>query len=130
MQMKSLLLATLFLAVTVTSSYAQKKWDELTDDQKIEKLKAFRADNQKYLKNTLGMSETQLKDIDAVNLCYLATLDRIERYSKDGAKKDEYAEGVTAARSAQLDAIMGADKHKQFAEYVQAKLEKAQKKNK
>ena len=126
--MKKAILTLLIIAAAFSSVQAQKKWDELTDDQKIEKLKAFRADNQKYLKNELGMTATQLDDIDNVNICYLATLDRIERYSKDGAKKDQYAEAVSAARSAQLDAIMGADKHKQFAEYVQAKLDKAQKK--
>lgn len=126
--MKKAILTLLVCAFALTSVQAQKKWDELTDEQKTEKLKAFRADNQKYLKTELGMSETQLKDIDNVNICYLSTLDRIERYSKDGAKKDEYAEAVTAARSAQLDAIMGSEKHKKFAEYVQAKLDKAQKK--
>jgi hypothetical protein len=125
--MKAILLATIFFFAACNAAQAQKKWDELTDDQKIEKLKSFRSDNQKYLKNTLAMDDTQLKDIDNVNICYLATLDRIDRYSKDGAKKDEYAEAVSAARWAQLDAIMGADKHKQFAEYIQAKLDKAQK---
>jgi hypothetical protein len=126
--MKKAILTLLICVAAFSSVNAQKKWDELTDDQKIEKLKAFRADNQKYLKNELGMTPTQLEDIDNVNICYLATLDRIDRYSKDEAKKDEYAQAVTAARSAQLDAIMGADKHKKFAEYVQAKLDKAQKK--
>ena len=123
--MKKAILTLLICAAAFSSVQAQKKWDELTDDQKIEKLKAFRADNQKYLKTELGMTPTQLDDIDNVNICYLATLDRIERYSKDGAKKDEYAEAVTAARSAQLDAIMGADKHEQYSKYLKDKLEKA-----
>ena len=121
--MKNLILL-LAISLLAISSQAQK-WSELNDEQKKMKLKEFRADNQKYLKSTLGMTQTQLDDIDNVNICYLSTLDRINRYVKDDAKKDEYAEAVSNARWAQLDAIMGAEKHQQYAEYVKAKLTSA-----
>jgi hypothetical protein len=113
--------------MALTAAHAQK-WNELTDEQKQMKLKEFRADNQKYLKTKLGMTQQQLDDIDNVNHCYLSTLDRINRYAKDDASKEKLADAVSEARWVQLDAIMGADKHKQFAEYVKGKIEKAKSK--
>jgi hypothetical protein len=120
--MKKVILSILVVIVALTTANAQK-WDELTKEQKVMKAKEFRADNQKYLKNTLGMTETQLSDIDNVNICYLSTLDRINRYAKDDATKDKLADAVTEARWIQLDAIMGADKHKQYSEYIKAKIQ-------
>ena len=89
------------------------------------KAQEFRDDNQNYLKNTLKLTDDQLSDIDNVNLCYLSTLDRLDRYGKSDADKEKYAKSVTEARSAQLDAIMGADNRKKFQAYVQEKLKKA-----
>src|SRR6516225_4680692 len=88
------------------------------------KAKEFRADNQKYLKDSLGMTEQQMTDIDNVNICFLSTLDRIDRYAKDDATKQKYAKAVNEARWAQIDVIMGADKHDKYAAYVKAKLSK------
>ena len=115
------------LAVCMIASFAARsqKWSDLSQEEKVMKAKEFRADNQKYLKEKLGMTATQLSDIDNVNICYLSTLDRISRYGKDDATKDKLADAVSKARWAQLDAIMGADKHKQYAEYVKAKIDKA-----
>jgi len=124
--MKNAIFFIMICMMTATAVHAQK-WDELTDEQKVMKLKEFRADNQKYLKTKLGMTPKQMDDIDNVNACYLGTLDRINRYVKDDDKKNEYAEAVSKARWAQLDAIMGADKHEQYAEYLKAKIEKATK---
>jgi len=107
-----------------------QKWSELSDEQKIMKLKSFRADNQTYLKNTLGMTQQQMTDIDNVNICYLSTLDRISRYAKDDGARDKYADAVSEGRWAQLDAIMGADKHEQYAKYLKDKIEKAGSANK
>jgi len=117
----------LFIALCMIASFAARsqKWSDLTQEEKVMKAKEFRADNQKYLKTTLGMNEQQMTDIDNVNLCFLSTLDRISRYGKDDATKEKYAKAISDARWAQLDAIMGADKHKQYAEYVKGKLEKA-----
>ena len=107
-----------------------QKWSELSDEQKIMKLKSFRADNQTYLKNTLGMTQQQMTDIDNVNICYLSTLDRISRYAKDDAAREKYADAISQGRWAQLDAIMGADKHEQYAKYLKDKIEKAGSSNK
>jgi hypothetical protein len=120
----TLTLAILAMAIFVNAQTAQK-WSDLSKEQKQMKLEAFRADNQKFLKDSLGLSQTQMDDIDNVNVCYLSTLDRIDRYAKTDGAKEEYAKAVTAARSAQLDAIMGTEKRKHFQNYVKAKLKKA-----
>ncbi|HTQ26961.1 MAG TPA: hypothetical protein VMI35_02490 [Puia sp.] len=88
------------------------------------KEKEFRADNRKYLKDSLGMTQTQMDDIDNVNICFLSTLDRIDRYGKSNDTKQKYAKAVADARWAQLDVIMGADKHNQYARYIRAKIDK------
>lgn len=128
MSIKSKLLASLLFVAAMNVAHAQKKWDDLTDEEKVTKLKSFRAENQKYLKNTLGMTPTQMDDIDNVNICFLSTLDRIDRYAKDASKKDEAADAVASARWVQLDAIMGAEKHKKYEEHLKAKIEDARKK--
>ncbi|PWT96130.1 MAG: hypothetical protein C5B52_16365 [Bacteroidetes bacterium] len=124
---KVFVLALSLLALTVVRA---QKWSELSQEEKIMKAKEFRADNQAYLKNTMGMTQTQLDDIDNVNICFLSTLDRIDRYGKDDATKEKYAKAVSEARWGQLDAIMGADKHKKYAEYLKGKIEKAKAANK
>ena len=116
-----LLMMVCFMAAAANA----QKWSDLTDEQKMMKLKSFRADNQSYLKNTLGMTQQQMTDIDNVNICYLSTLDRISRYAKDDATKEKYADAISQGRWAQLDAIMGADKHEQYSKYLKDKLEKA-----
>src|SRR6478672_6324250 len=105
--MKKTILFIMWCVIAATAANAQK-WSEMTDEQKMMQLKSFRADNQAYLKTTLGMTEQQLTDIDNVNICYLSTLDAISQ-----------------GRWAQLDAIMGADKHEQYAKYLKDKIEKA-----
>jgi DNA polymerase III alpha subunit (gram-positive type) len=127
LKMKRKMLFIMVCLMALAVAHAQK-WNELTDEQKQMKLKEFRVDNQKYLKTKLGMTQQQLDDIDNVNLCYISTLDRINRYAKDDASKEKLADAVFEARWVQLDAIMGADKHKQFAEYVKGKIEKAKSK--
>ena len=115
----------LFIMICIIAATANaQKWSELSDEQKEMKLKSFRADNQSYLKK-LGMSQQQMTDIDNVNICYLSTLDRIDRYAKDDATKEKYAGAVDDARWAQLDAIMGKEKHEQYAKYLKDKIEKA-----
>lgn len=118
-----LFLLTFSLLFFAGTGYAQK-WSELSEEQQLMKMQAFREDNQHYLKDTLGLTQDQLDDVDEVNLCYLGTLERIDRYAKDDAAKEKYAKAATAARAAQLDAIMGEEKRKQFSQYVRAKLKK------
>ena len=126
--MKKTILFIMLCIMAVTAN--AQKWSELSDEQKMMKLKSFRADNQNYLKNTLGMTQQQMTDIDNVNICYLSTLDRISRYAKDDATKEKYADAVSDGRWAQLDAIMGAEKHEQYAKYLKDKIEKASSANK
>ena len=122
--MKKTILVIAIAIAAITTANAQK-WSDLTQEEKVMKAKQFRADNQQYLKDSLGMSEEQMSDIDNVNLCFLSTLDRIDRYGKDDATKQKYAKAVADARWAQLDVIMGADKHTQYTAYIKSKLKKA-----
>lgn len=122
--MKKILVIIFIGTFAMSGSSIAQKWEELSNEQKMSKIQGFREDNQKYLKG-LGLSDDQLNDVDNVNICFLSTLDRIDRYGGDDASKKKYAKSAVAARSAQLDAIIGADKRKQYMEYVQGKLEKA-----
>jgi|SRR5215470_12620712 len=126
--MKKTILFGLIVLTTSGICYAQTSWKQLTDEEKVMKLQSFRADNQKYLKDSLHLSQTQMSDIDNVNICFLSTLDRIDRYGKDEASKDKYAEALWEVRWAQVDAIMGKEKHDRYAAYLERKIEKAMKK--
>ena len=120
---KTICILTIMLAGFI-SLHAQK-WEQLSAEQKMMKAKEFREDNQKYLKGTLGLTDVQCEDIDNVNICFLSTLDRIDRYVPADEDKKKYAKTLLQARSVQLDAIMGADKRKQYITYIQDKLQKA-----
>jgi len=119
----SILIAMLILFSA--SAFAQKKWKDLTQEEKTMKLEEFIQDNHKYMQDSLGLSDEQVTDVDAVNICYLSTLDRITRYVKTDADKEKYAKVVTDARTKQLEAIMGASNFKKFRAYVEAKVKKA-----
>jgi hypothetical protein len=123
--MKKTIFFMIVCLVAFTKLNAQT-WDELTDEQKVMKVKNFRADNQKYLKEKLGMSTTQINDIDNVNLCFLSMLDRVNRYGKSEENKEKVAQAAAEARSIQLDIIMGEEKHKKYTEYMMEKIKKAQ----
>src|SRR5688572_15069016 len=120
--MKIIIFFIMIGLAAVNAAQAQK-WNELRDEHKAMKIQAFRTDNQQYLKATLGMSSTQMSNIDNVNVCYLSTLDRIDRYAKTDSVKNMLAEAVSDARWVQLDAIMGPEKHKQYAVYLKDKIE-------
>jgi hypothetical protein len=122
--MKKTILFALICILAVSGINAQK-WADLSTEQKLSKVAGFREDNQKYLKNTLKMSPTQLDDIDNVNICFISSLDRIDRYGKDATAKEQYAKAALAARSVQLDAIMGVANREKFYDYVTAKIKKA-----
>ena len=115
----------LFVSILAISSTQAQKWADLSDEQKLSKAKGFREDNQKFLKEKLGMSEDQLIDIDNTNVCFLAALERINAYGKDNATKEKWAKSAVQARQAQLDMIMGPEKRKQFQEFMTAKVNKA-----
>jgi hypothetical protein len=124
--MKKTILFSMLCLFTASGAFAQKaKWENLSKEEKMMKLQSFRDDNQKYLKDSLAMNADQLADIDNVNVCFLSTMERIQRYGKDKVNMQKFAEAVAAERSIQMDAIMGPEKRKKFAEYVEAKLKKA-----
>jgi len=113
----------LFVSILAISSTQAQKWADLSAEQKLSKAKGFREDNQKFLKEKLGMSEDQL--IDNTNVCFLAGLERINAYGKDNATKEKWAKSAVQARQAQLDMIMGPEKRKQFQDFMTAKVNKA-----
>jgi hypothetical protein len=106
-------------------SVQAQKWEQLSGEQKMMKAQEFRESNQQFLKGNLGLTDEQCTDIDNVNVCFLSTLDRIDRYGKTDDEKKKYAKGLLQSRAAQLDAIMGADKRKEYIAYIQDKLKKA-----
>jgi hypothetical protein len=120
--MKSRILLGVVCLLSVITMNAQKKWEELTDEQKLTQLKSFRDDNQKYLKDTLKLTSTQMADLDNLNVCFLSTLDRVDRYAKDAATKEKYADALWQVRWAQVDAIIGKEKHNKYAAYLKRKL--------
>ncbi|MGZ3853976.1 MAG: hypothetical protein ACXVBX_14360 [Flavisolibacter sp.] len=123
--MKSKILLAILCLVCISKIQAQTKWEQLSDEQKLEKLKSFRAENQKYLKDTLKLTATQMTDLDNINVCFLSTLDRIDRYGKVQANKEKYAEALWQVRWAQVDAIMGKEKHEKYAAYIKKRIEEA-----
>lgn len=122
MTTRIVLIALCVLCATMTNA---QKWDDLSDEQKLSKLKTFRAGNQKYLKDSLRLTTTQMADLDNLNLCFLSTLDRIDRYAKDDQTKEEYADALWEVRWAQVDAIMGKDKHEKYAAYIKRQIAQA-----
>jgi hypothetical protein len=104
----------------------QQTWSEMSKEEKMMKLKSFRSENQKFLKDSLGMTSKQLKSIDSVNSDYMKALDRIQSGSGSDNEKLTKAQELTKKRGADLDNIMGEDAHMKFTKYVYAKLEKAQ----
>lgn len=119
MRTKIVFIAICLCCATITNA---QKWEELSDEQKLVKLKSFRAENQKYLKDSLRLTAVQISDIDNLNLCFLSTLDRVDRYAKEEKTKEEYAEALWEVRWAQMDAIMGKEKHEKYAAYIKRKL--------
>ena len=116
----------ILVAFTFSAAANAQKWSDLTAEQKLDKVKGFREDNQKFLKEKLGMTEDQATDIDNTNICFLAAMERINTYGKDDATKEKWAKTAIQARQAQMDMIMGPEKRKQYMDYVTAKLKKAQ----
>jgi hypothetical protein len=80
-EMKKLMFL-LVLMTSVSVSFAQTRqqtWSELSKEEKMQKMRSYRDDNQKFLKDSLGMTSKQLKSIDSVNSMYLDGLNKIEK---------------------------------------------------
>jgi hypothetical protein len=122
--MKSKFLIVIICIVSAMATHAQT-WADLADEEKLMKLKSFRTDNQKYLKDSLRLTQKQMTDLDNINICFLSTLDRIDRYTKEDANKEHLAQVLWEVRWAQVDAVIGKDKHEKYASYLKRKLQKA-----
>jgi len=115
----------MLLVLNFGQSLVAQTWDELTEEQKIMKVKSFMEDNQRYMKETLGLTEDQISDVESVNVCFLNNLDIIGTYGGSDAERKKYAKSSVKARQKQLEAIMGSEKFEKFQTYVGAKLQKA-----
>ena len=118
------LLLALFILCLGNNLRAQS-WDQLTEEEKIEKLQSFKEDNQKYMRETLKLSEDQISDVENTNICAFSSLDRIATYGKDDAEKKKYAKSLIKYREKMIQAIMGQEKFEKFQTYVNAKLQQA-----
>jgi len=125
---KAMILLVLITSISMVSfgQTWQETWSNMTKEEKMMKIKSFRDDNQKFLKDSLGMTSKQLTSIDSVNSSYMKLLNRIENGAGTDQEKYEKAQEITKQRGEALDNIMGKDKHYEFAQYLYRKLEKAQ----
>ena len=123
--MRHFILLLMLLVLNFGQSLVAQTWDELTEEQKIMKVKSFMEDNQRYMRETLGLSEDQVTDVEFVNTCFLSQLDIIANYGGTDSEKKKYAKSSLKAREKQLQAIMGTEKFEKFQSYVTAKLQKA-----
>ena len=123
----------MFLLVLITSmsmvtfgQTMQETWSNMTKEEKMMKLSGFRDANQKFLKDSLGMTSAQLKSIDSVNSIFIKGLRAIE--GGPGTDDDKFAKAkeIAKKRGMDLDIIMGEDKHHRFTQYVYEKLQKEQ----
>ncbi len=125
---KAMILLALITSFSVVSfgQTWQQTWSEMSKEEKMMKMKSFRADNQKFLKDSLGMTDYQLKLIDSVNKIYLGGIKQIQSSTAPDDVKLGKAKGITKHRSDELDIIMGVAKHQRFTQYLYEKLQKAQ----
>jgi len=123
--MRHFVLLLMLLVLNISQSLIAQSWDELTDEQKVMKLQSFMQDNQRYMRETLGLTEDQVLDVESVNACFLNNLDVIANYGGSDSERKKYAKSSVKARQKQLQAIMGTEKFEKFQSYVSAKLQKA-----
>ena len=123
--MKNYVLLLVLLILGFGRSLQAQTWDEMTDQEKVEKLKSFMEDNQKYMKQTLQLTDDQVADVENTNICFLSSLDRIATYGGTDSEKKKYAKSLLKYRSKMIEAIMGKEKYEKFQTYVAAKLQKA-----
>jgi flagellar biosynthesis protein FliP len=124
--MITLVLVTGFVMTSFAQTTWQETWKEMSKEEKMMQLQKMREDNQHYLKYNLGMTDAQRKSIDSVNQIYMDGLNKIEKSTGTDDEKLAKAQEITKQRGTALDAIMGAEKHKKFSQYVYAKLQKAE----
>jgi hypothetical protein len=123
--------AMILLALVTSFSMAfaqtwQETWSNMTKEEKMMKLRTFRDDNQKFLKDSLGMTSAQLKSIDSVNSDFLKGMNQINKSTGTDDEKLAKAKEIATKRGADLDSIMGVDKHALFTQYLYGKLKKSE----
>jgi len=125
---KAMILLVLITSISMASfgQTWQETWSNMTKEEKMMKLRSFRDDNQKFLKDSLGMTSKQLMLIDSVNSVFMNGLRSIENGPGTDDEKFDKAKVIAKKRGEDLDSIMGEDKHMRFTQYLYAKLEKAQ----
>ncbi len=125
--MMLLVLVTGFSMVSFAQTW-QETWSNMSKEEKMMKLRTFRDDNQKYLKDSLGMTSQQLKSIDSVNSIFLKGLTQIDKSVATDDEKLAKAKEIAKKRTADLDSIMGEDKRARFTQYMYEKLKKSEEK--
>ena len=101
----------------------QQTWSNMTKEEKMSQMKSFREANKKYLKDSLGMTSSQLHLIDSVNSVFMKGLNRISNGPGTEDQKFDKAKEFAAKRGEALDNIMGEEKHNKFSQYLRKKLE-------
>ena len=116
-------LLTCFSMVSLAQTW-QQTWSDMTKEEKMSQMKSFREGNQKYLKDSLGMTSQQLHSIDSVNSAFMKSLRPIENGPGTDDQKFDKAKELAAKRATALDNIMGEGKHNQFSQYLERQLKK------
>jgi hypothetical protein len=125
---KTMILLGLMTSISMVS-YAQtwqETWTQMSIEERMMKLRTFRDENQKFLKDSLGMTSNQLKSIDSVNSIFLNGLKKLEGSTASDDEKLAKAKEIAKKRGEDLDMIMGEQKHHRFTQYLYEKLQKAQ----
>jgi len=104
----------------------QETWNNMSKEEKMMKIRSFRDANQKFLKDSLGMTSDQLKSIDTTNSNFMKEMKQIEKSNESDDQKMAKAKTLASNRSVELDNIMGKDKHDRFKQYMYEKLQQAQ----
>jgi len=123
----------MFLLVLITGislgTFAQtwqETWNNMSKEEKMMKMRSFRDANQKFLKDSLGMTSDQLKSIDTTNSNFMKEMRQIEKSNESDDQKLAKAKTLASNRSIELDNIMRKEKHDRFKQYMYEKLQKAQ----
>jgi hypothetical protein len=123
---KSMILFVLITSISMVSlgQTWQQTWSDMSKEEKMSHLKSFREGNQKFLKDSLGMTSSQLHSIDSVNSAFMKGLNRISNGPGTEDQKFDKAKEFAAKRGEALDNIMGEEKHNRFSQYLRKELEK------
>src|SRR6185436_15356555 len=96
----------MFLLVLITGislgTFAQtwqETWNNMSKEEKMMKMRSFRDANQKFLKDSLGMTSDQLKSIDTTNSNFMKEMRQIEKSNESDDQKLAKAKTLASNRS-------------------------------